>query len=124
MAALERAFALAKMDDIAVLIGQELKLDVACPLDPLFQIQAVVAKGRPRLSARTRKRPGHPFQRVDDPHPLAAPAGRRLDEQRESQPAGGHQQLLIGQWIIGARDDRHAGRLHPAAGRGLVPRQP
>ena len=45
MPALDRAFALAQMNDVAVLVGQQLNLDVARALHQFFQIDRAIAKG-------------------------------------------------------------------------------
>ena len=44
MAALQRAFALAQMDHVAMLIAQHLKLDVARALDQLFHVNVGAAE--------------------------------------------------------------------------------
>ncbi len=50
VAALDRAFALAEMDDVAVRIAQHLDLDVARLLDVFLDEDAVVGKARLRLA--------------------------------------------------------------------------
>ena len=44
MPALHRAVALAEMDAVAVVIGQDLQLDVARPIEVLLEIDAIVAE--------------------------------------------------------------------------------
>ena len=44
VAALHRAVALEQMDDVAVLVAEQLHLDVAGPLDQLFEIDLVLAE--------------------------------------------------------------------------------
>src|SRR5688572_1255570 len=60
MPALNRALALEEMDDMAVMIGQDLELDVARLLDETFDVERAVAeRGRclpPRLRDRASQR--------------------------------------------------------------------
>ena len=51
MAALNRAIALAEMDDVAVLVGKHLKLDVAGVVDRTFEDQLARAERARRLGA-------------------------------------------------------------------------
>ena len=55
VAALDRAFALAEIDDVAVLVAEHLDLDVARIDDELLDEDAVVAERGLRLGARARK---------------------------------------------------------------------
>src|SRR6059036_1887419 len=50
--ALDRAFALAEMDDVAVLVADHLDFDMARRLEVFFDKHAVVAKRRARLARR------------------------------------------------------------------------
>ena len=52
MAALQRAVALAEMDDIAVAVGEHLELDMARRADVFLDQHARVAEGRLRLALR------------------------------------------------------------------------
>ena len=56
MAALQRAFALAQMDHVAVLVAEHLKLDVARMLDQFFHVHVRAAKGLLGFGARGLKR--------------------------------------------------------------------
>ncbi len=58
MAALDRAIALAEMDDVAVLVGKDLDFDVAGVGDRPLQDQLVRTEGARRLGARPRQRVG------------------------------------------------------------------
>ena len=55
IAALDRAFALAEIDDVAVLVAQHLDLDVARIDDELLDEHAIVAERRERFRPRARK---------------------------------------------------------------------
>ena len=95
VAALDRAFALAKIDDVAVLIAQDLDFDVARIGDELLDEHAVVAEARFRLRARTGKAFRQLAAAVGDAHALAAAAGRRLDHDRIADLVGNLFGLLV-----------------------------
>jgi hypothetical protein len=71
VAALDRALALAEVDDVAVLVGQHLDLDVARLLDELLDEHAVVAEGSsaPRWWPRSPSRHSASFQAMRMPLP-------------------------------------------------------
>jgi hypothetical protein len=52
VAALERAIALAQVDDVPVRIGQDLDLDVPRPVDQFFQVDIAVPESRFGFAAR------------------------------------------------------------------------
>ena len=64
VAALDRAFALAQMDDMAVLVAQHLDLDVARIGDEFLDEDAVVAEGDLGLRARARRKPSSTSARL------------------------------------------------------------
>jgi hypothetical protein len=76
VAALHRAFALAQIDDVAVLIAQHLDLDVARAFDELLDEHAVVAEGGKALALGRLEALAHVALGPGEPHPLAAAAGR------------------------------------------------
>ena len=82
VAALERAVALAEVDAVPVGIEQDLDLDVAGALGQPLEDEPVVAEGGQRLASRGGERVRQAGRVADDVHPLAATAGRRLDEER------------------------------------------
>ena len=55
VAALDRAFALAEIEDVAVLVAEHLDLDMARALDELLDEDAVVAEARLALAADASK---------------------------------------------------------------------
>jgi hypothetical protein len=55
VAALDRAFALAEVEDVAVLVAEHLDLDVARRFDELLDEDAVVAEARQRLALHASK---------------------------------------------------------------------
>ena len=79
VAALDRAVALAEVDEVAVRVAEHLDLDVARPLDRLLEVDRAVAERRRRLAARAVERGGELGLARDQAHALAAAAGRRLD---------------------------------------------
>ena len=52
MAALQRAVALAQMDDVPEIVREHLKLDVARPLQEFLHVHLIVAEGRARFGLR------------------------------------------------------------------------
>ena len=111
MAPLHGALALAEPAHGAVPVGEELDLDVPRPLEVALEEQPAVAEGRQRLAFGRGDGVVELVERPDDPHPAAAAAGRRLDEQRQPELGG-----------RAAGDDRHGGRRGDLLGRHLVAR--
>ena len=89
VAALQAAFALAEVDDVAVRVGEHLHLDVPGR-------SARIARGtvcrprtpRPPRAVRDASAGGSSAGSCDHPHALAATAGRRLDQHRVADVAG------------------------------------
>src|SRR5262249_8052998 len=121
VAALDAAFALAEVNDIALAVAEDLELDVPRPLQQLFQVHAAVAEGRLRDAARLLEGGRQSGGVLDDRHPLAAAPGARLDENGEPDlrrfPGEGLAGLL---GAVGAGDDGNAGAPGALAGRELV----
>ena len=88
MAPLDRAVALAEVDAVAVAVDRDLDLDVAVLVEPLLEVQRVVAEGGLGLRAADRERLLELARRADHAHALAAAAGRRLDEHRVADALG------------------------------------
>ena len=82
IAALDRALALAQIDDVAVLVAQNLNFDVARIGDEFFDEDAVVAEARFRLRAGAGEVLHHFAFGKRDAHALAAAARGRLDHHR------------------------------------------
>ena len=85
MAALDRALALAEVDDGAVMIAEHLELDVARALDVLLDVDVADAEGRFGLALRGLERLAQLRRGADDAHAAAAAAGHRLDDHREAE---------------------------------------
>ena len=94
VAPLDRAFPLAQMDAVAVLVAQNLDLDVARVLDELLDEQPVVAKGGSGLRARPLEALAHLVGIPGDAHALAAAARRRLDHHRIADLLGDADRLV------------------------------
>ena len=66
-------------------VGEDLHLDVARRQHRLLQVDGVVAERGERLAHRALERPLELLRRLDQAHPAAAAAVRRLHEQREAE---------------------------------------
>src|SRR5207237_9448257 len=96
-ATLDGAVPFEEVHDRAVVVAQDLDLDVAAGRDVPLQEHRRVAEGGGRLPGGV----GHGVREVvgagDEAHPLPAAAGGRLDQQRVSDPfAGGEDNRLVG----------------------------
>ena len=121
VAALDRAVALAEVDRVAFAVGEDLDLHVARCDHRALEQERVVAEGPGRLAARRFDRRRQRGLVLDEPHSLAAAAGRRLDHQREADLARLFDQqrvVLLLTAVAGHR--RHAGTLHQPLGGSLV----
>src|SRR5229473_8420950 len=106
MAPLDRAFALAQMDRVAVAVADDLDLDVARLADVPLHVDSRVAERRPRRLGAALDRRDEVFLRLDHLHADAATAARRLDHHRESDRLrGGKCRRCIDG--AAARSDRH-----------------
>ena len=95
MPALDRAVALAEVDARAVPIDRDLDLDVAVVVEPLLEVQRVVAERGLRLGAADLDRRLQLARGPDHAHALAAAAGGRLDEHRVADPLGLVERVLV-----------------------------
>ena len=125
VAALYRAVALEQVERVAVVIGQNLDLDMAGAVDQLFEEHRVVAEGGAGLAPRRADLRRELARFSHDPHAAAAPAPARLDHQGKADLAGG----AIGRGRIGrhrrARGQHgNLGRAGERAGGDLVAERP
>ncbi len=72
------------MDDVAVVVGEDLKLDVARPLDEPFHIERAVAECGRGLAARLRNRAGEGAFITHGLHADTATTFRWLQQHRET----------------------------------------
>ena len=102
VAALDRTFPLTEMNEIAVVVAQDLDLDVAGSLDIALEEHAIVTECVLRLALRGRDRLVEFGGRLDDSHPLATAAGGGFDQQRVAD-------VVTGGRVVGRRQRRYAG---------------
>ncbi len=122
VAPLQRALALAERHQLAVLVAEDLDLDVPRPLEELLDVDPVVGEAGARLGARRPVGGGQPVRRADPAHALAAAAGRRLEHHRVADPLGEPRRLVeAGQRLVAAGDHRHPSGAHPPAALDLRP---
>ena len=111
VAPLDRAFALAEMDEVALPVAQHLDLDVARLDHVLLDQDTIVAERGARLGPRALEALEQLLVVMGDPHALAAAAGRGLDHHRVADAArdlegGGG----VGDRVEGARHGRDLGQ--------------
>ena len=120
VAALDRAVALAEVDDGAVLVGEHLDLDVARVGQVALEVDGVVGEELLALARGALEGVLELGLLQRDAEALAAAAARGLDGDRVADLLGDLLGLLERlDRVGGARDDRHAGVLHQLAGAGL-----
>ena len=122
---LDRALALAEVHDRAVVIAEDLELDVARVLDVLFEIDVADAERRLGFALGRLERLGELAGGPDDAHAAAAAARHRLDDHREAEILRDLVRLLLAvDRPVAAGKDRDAGLLHRAPRARLVAEQP
>jgi hypothetical protein len=88
VAPLDRALALAEVHHVAVMVADDLELDVAGVVEILLDVDVAVAEGRLRLALR-RPEVRAQFVRVaHHAHAAPAAAGHRFDDHREADALG------------------------------------
>ena len=124
VAALDRALPLAQRQRGAVGVGQDLHLDVARLLQVALEVDRVVAEGGQGRAPAGFERRRQVLLLLNDPHPDAAAARGRLEQDRVAETRGrGLRRRLVLQ-AGRARHDRHPCRLHAPAGLDLVAHGP
>ena len=88
MAALHRALALGKVDDVAVGVAEDLHLDVARVFDELLDVDLGVAEGALGLALRGSHRRRAARRGGDQAHALAASSGGGLEHDRVADGLG------------------------------------
>ena len=116
VAALDGALALTQAEDVAVLVGENLELDVAGALDEFFEVEVTVAEGARGLAGGLLEERGQLFGGAHDAHSASTAAGRCLEHDGVADGAGALQGLgLAGEHAVGAGKDGDAGLLHGLA---------
>src|SRR5262245_11273735 len=125
MAALNRTLALAEMDHVAVVIAEDLELDVAWRVDVLFDVDVGHAERGFGLALRSFDGVRQLAGRAHDAHATAAAAGGRLHDHRIADVLRHLQRTLLAvERTVATRQDRHAGLFHDPARARLVAHQP
>src|SRR5690606_11037322 len=94
VAALDRAVALAEVDDVAVRVAEDLELDVARPLEVLLDVDRAVAERAERLGAGELEAAREIVGVARDAHALPAPAVGGLDDDGEAHLLGVAERLV------------------------------
>ena len=109
VAPLQGALALPEVDDAAMLVGEDLHLDVPRGLHVALDEQAIVTERRHCFAARSGDRRAHVVTLAQDAHPLPAAAGRRLEERREADLAHGLNDVVVAHvGVVASGHDRDA----------------
>ena len=108
----------------AVVIAEDLELDVPRRLDVLLDVDVGHAERRFRFPLRGLDRVRQLAGGAHHAHAAAAAAGGGLHDHGISNVLRDLERpLLAVEWAVAAREDRHAGLPHDAAGAGLVPHE-
>ena len=85
MAPLDRALALAEVHDVAVMIADDLELDVPRALQVFLEIDIAVAERSFGLALSGAQRVRQFAGGADNPHAAASAAGHGLDDHRDTR---------------------------------------
>ena len=122
MAALQRAIALAEMDDVAMPVGENLDFDVTGRSDIFLDQDATGAERRRHLPDRAFEGIFEVGLLVDTAQPAAAAAGGRLDQHRITDRVGLLlEKLGVLTFAVIAGHNRDAGLFHERLGAILEP---
>src|SRR6516165_7369382 len=94
MAALNTALTLAQADDVAMLVGKHLKLDVPRPFNELLHVKVAITEGGCRLRLRRMKLVWQFLGAAYDPHPPSTAPGRGLHNHGKSDGLCPFQRLV------------------------------
>ena len=108
MAALERALALAEVDDAPVRVAEDLDLDVPRLGEVLLEVDAAVPERALGLARRELERGRELLVVARDAHPAPAAAGDGLEEDRVADPARDAHRVLDRVERARAAGDRRA----------------
>src|SRR5215475_4005616 len=88
MAALDGAFALTQTHNVAMLVSEDLKLDVAGVLDILLHVEVAIAEGSGGFGRCSFEQAGQLFFVTNDAHAASATAGGCFHDDREADLLG------------------------------------
>src|ERR1700730_2164760 len=88
MQALQRAVALAQVNDPALAVAEDLDLDVPRPLEVAFEVDVAASEERSRLVLCDRQHASELVAIARDLHAAAAAASRGFDQDRVTDGAG------------------------------------
>src|SRR5271168_559270 len=118
VAALHGAFALAQIDDVAVMVAEHLNLDVARAFEVFLDVEAAVAEGVDGFGRRVAPGAGEFAGALHATHAFAAAAGHGFQEDGKSRVARKFGcGVYIGERVERSRHHRHS------RGRGHLPRR-
>jgi hypothetical protein len=121
VAALDRALALAEVDDVAVGVAEQLHLNVARRRQVFLEVYRGIAERGFRFGARDEQRVGQLLAVAGNAHAAPATARCRLDDDRISDLVRDPDRVrLVGDGSVRSRDHRHTRLLHHVLGDGLV----
>jgi len=121
IAALHRAVALMKVDDIAVLVAEDLHLDVLGARNVPLEENRGISEGLLRLGLRFCQQAGELRGFFHHAHAAATTAEGRLDDERETDLMRHGERLVgIGDRVFRARQGGHLVLVRQSAGRRLV----
>jgi hypothetical protein len=121
VASLDGAVAVTEVDAMAVAIDRDLDFDVAVLVEPLLEVQRIVAEGGLRLGPADPDRALELAGRPGHAHALAAASGRWLDEDRVADPVGLAQSMeVVTEHPVRAGDRRQAVAAEQLAGARLA----
>ena len=118
--ALDRAFALAQADHVAVVVAENLHLDVFGRIQVFLHVDPAVAKGRERLAGSIQVGRLQLALLLDQADAAAAAARTRLNQQREADLLGLLLGFLHAAHRVAAGDNRHTRGAHRLSGLVLV----
>src|SRR5262245_35022164 len=113
MTPLNRTLTLDEWPDVAVMVRQDLNLDVTGPLQAALEIHGRVAKRRRGFGARESNGRGQFLGARHGAHSFASASGNRLDEHRISDSFGRAGNIAVGcirtERFLGTWHNRDAG---------------
>ncbi len=117
MAALDGALALEECGDVAVLIGENLELDVARLLDELLHVEFAIAEGVGRFSGCGLEEVGELLPTAHNAHAPATTARLGFEDDGIADGLGDRERFaFVAQHAVGARKNRNLRVLHGLAG--------